>query len=222
MSAHRFTDCWVPIFAAAKRGFSDSAQTYEALVPVLIAMLDSAASRAREQQFTDDQINQAMFAVVAWIDEAALTCDWSGAAQWRSAPLQRHYFSTGRAGVEFFQRLEALPKESNGVREVFGLALLSGFQGKFATRPVVELFQYRRECMKQIMIDNKIAPTDPFNTLFGQPQDALPQRPRLMRRGLPGLAMTLLVGIPLLILCGVYECFDLLLAQQTIPLLEGR
>jgi type VI secretion system protein ImpK len=222
MIIHRLADCWLPVFDAAKRGFTESAQTYETLAPALIAALDAAGNVAREQQFAEAQIREALFAVVAWIDETAMSCDWCGANQWRRAPLQRHYFSTSRAGVEFFQRLETLPEAAGGAREVFGLALLSGFQGRYATRPGTELAQYRRQCLERIILDNKITQLDASSTLFIQPQSALSQRTRLARRGLRGLALALLVGIPLLILGGLYLSFDLSLTQQTSHLLEVR
>ncbi|AXM95515.1 DotU/TssL family secretion system protein [Pseudomonas plecoglossicida] len=221
MMVHRFAACWLPVFSATKRGLADPVQTFETLTPLLVSSLDSAAATAREQRFPDAQINEAMFALVAWMDEAALTTSWCGAASWRQAPLQQRYFSTGRAGVEFFQRLEALPADSQGVREVFGLALLSGFQGAFATRPSVELVRYRRACLRQILAENKVPLTDGSSPLFAHAQYLLPQRSRLNRRGLSDLALTLLTVVPLLLLCGLYEYFDLLLGQKFLLLVRG-
>ncbi|MFS2160537.1 DotU family type IV/VI secretion system protein [Pseudomonas sp. Pseusp122] len=222
MSSLRLSHCWAPVFDAAKRGISDPSQTYESLAPALIALLDAAANRARELQFAEAEIREALFAVVAWIDETAMSGEWSGSVQWRRAPLQRHYFSTSRAGVEFFQRLEALPEAAAQAREVFGLALLSGFEGRYSTRPGGELAQYRRVLLERIILDHKMVALDVSSHLFLQPEDLQTQRARVVRRGLPGLSLLLLIGVPLIVLTVLYISFDLSLARQVSQILEMR
>lgn len=222
MIVTRLVDCWMLVFDAANSGFADPAQTQEGLAAGLISLLDEAANRAREHQFAEAEIREALFAMVAWVDESAMSRTWSGAAAWRLAPLQRHYFSTSRAGVEFFQRLEALPESAQGAREVFALVLLSGFQGRYATRPGGELANYRRLCLERIVLDNKMAPLDAFSHLFPQPANTLPHQALHIRRGLPGLALVLLIAVPLLALMALYIGFDLVLGQQVADLLRAR
>lgn len=222
MTSPRLAGCWTPIFDAAKQGLNDPAQSYEALSPTLIALLDAAANQARELHFAEAEVREALFAVVAWIDETAMSGQWPGSAQWRRAPLQRHYFSTSRAGVEFFQRLEALPEAAVQAREVFGLALLSGFEGRYATRPGGELAQYRRLLLERIILDHKMEPLDATSHLFEQPEDHLPKRTRVVRRGLPGISLLLLIGIPLIVLTVLYISFDLALSRQVSQLLGMR
>ncbi|EPJ84403.1 hypothetical protein CFII64_14205 [Pseudomonas sp. CFII64] len=222
MSNRRLSHCWAPVFDAAKRGISDPSQTYEGLAPALIALLDAAANRARELQFAEAEVREALFAVVAWIDETAMSREWPGSAQWRRAPLQRHYFSTSRAGVEFFQRLEALPEAAVQAREVFGLALLSGFEGRYAARPGGELAQYRRLLMERIILDHQMVGLDATSHLFSQPEDLLTRRALVVRRGLPGISLLLLIGIPLIVLTVLYISFDLSLGRQVSQILEMR
>ncbi|WP_426143663.1 DotU family type IV/VI secretion system protein [Pseudomonas sp. DWP3-1-2] len=222
MTSPRLAGCWTPIFDAAKRGILDPAQSHDALSPLLIALLDDAANRARQLHFAEAEVREALFAVVAWIDETAMSREWPGSAQWRRAPLQRHYFSTSRAGVEFFQRLEALPEAAVQAREVFGLALLSGFEGRYATRPGGELAQYRRSLLERIILDHQMEPLDATSHLFEQPEDQLPKRVRVVRRGLRGISLLLLIGIPLMVLTALYISFDLSLSRQVSQLLEMR
>lgn len=222
MTPTRLADCWMPVFDAAKRGFSDASQTHAALSAALIGCVDSAVVRARNYQFAEAEIREAQFAVVAWIDETAMSRQWAGAMPWRTALLQHHYFSTSRAGVEFFQRLEALPESAMGAREVYGLALLAGFQGRFATRPAGELALYRHKCLERIALDNRMTGLDATTPLFTQPADVIPRGARTIRRGLPGMALVMLIGIPLLILCALYVSFDTSLTQQVNQLLEVR
>lgn len=222
MTTLRLANCFMPIFSEAKAGLAEPGHTYESLSAQLTGMLEAAANQARELKFAEAQVREAQFAVVAWVDETAMSRQWDGAMQWRRAPLQRHFFSTTRAGVEFFQRLEALPEAAADAREVFGLALLSGFQGRYATRPGGELAQYRRQCLERTMRDYAMAPLDASSQLFDQPLDALPQRVRMVRRSLPGLSLLLIIGIPVLVLVGMYLSFDLALGRQVSQLLEVR
>lgn len=109
-----------------------------------------------------------------------------------------------------------------GAREVFGLALLSGFQGRYATRPGGELAHYRRLCLERIILDNNMLPLDATSYLFEQPEDQLQKRVRVVRRGLPGISLLLLIGIPLIVLTVLYISFDLSLGRQVSQLLEIR
>ncbi len=220
--ATRLADCWMPAIDALRSGLREPGQSAENLSARLIGLLDEASNRAREQQFAEAEVREALFAVVAWIDESAMSRQWSGADDWRRAPLQRYYFSTSRAGVEFFQRLEGLPEAALQAREVFGLMLLCGFQGRYATRPGGELANYRRQLLERIVLDNQMAPLDAFNPLFPQPASQLPTRALQLRRGLPGIAVVLLIAVPLLALTGLYLGFDLLLGQQVADLLSTR
>jgi len=222
MTDARLANCWMPIFDAANRGFTEPDQSYETLAPLLIKALDAAANRARELEFAEAHVREALFAVVAWIDEAAMSRAWPGSVQWRLAPLQRHYFSTSRAGVEFFQRLEALPEDAVGAREVYGLALLAGFEGRYATRPLEELAQYRRLLLQRIILDNKMVPLTATSQLFTQPDDLMPKRVRVVRHGLPGIALLLVIGIPIIVLTVLYISFDLSLTRQVSQLLGAR
>jgi type VI secretion system protein ImpK len=192
------------------------------LSATLIALVDGAVARARNFQFAEAEIREAQFAVAAWIDETAMSRQWSGAMQWRAALLQNHYFSTSRAGVEFFQRLEALPESAMGAREVYGLALLAGFQGRFATRPAGELALYRQKCLERIALDNRMTGLDSTTPLFNQPVEIVPRGAKSIRRGLPGMALVMVIGIPLAILCALYFTFDLSLSHQVGQLLEVR
>jgi type VI secretion system protein ImpK len=100
--------------------------------PRLEQQLSEARLAASDAGYQRSDIEGALFAALAWIDEAVMCSDWDGAEQWRRRPLQKSYFNTTRAGVEFFTRLEALRKEEAAVREVFFLCLSLGFKGRFA------------------------------------------------------------------------------------------
>lgn len=78
-----------------------------------------------------DLFDQGRFMVCAWIDEALLASDWSQKQLWQREQLQRLYYNTTEAGVEVFDRLEALGPQQRDVREVYALCLSLGFNGRY-------------------------------------------------------------------------------------------
>ncbi len=94
-------------------------------------LFDQAEIRRKENGFSDEDWNDALFAVCAWIDEIILCSDWRERANWQRAQLQRIYFNTSNAGEEFFQRLSRCAEDNKPVREVYEHCLSLGFKGLF-------------------------------------------------------------------------------------------
>lgn len=93
--------------------------------------LSEARLAAADTGHQRPDIEGALFAVIAWIDETVMCSEWAGAEDWRRRPMQKSTFNTTRAGMEFFIRLEALRKEDAQVREVYFLCLSLGFKGRY-------------------------------------------------------------------------------------------
>ncbi len=148
---------------------------------------------------------------------------WEGAAQWRQGTAAAAFFFHHPCGRGVFPAAGGAARGGHrcarGVR--FG-ALASGFQGRYATRPGGELAQVRRLLLERVMRDHAMEPLDAHSPLFEQPLGALPQKVRTVRRQLPAIALVLIVGIPALVLAGLYLTFDLSLAQEVRQLLEVR
>lgn len=92
-------------------------------------LIERAKAAALADGKRPEQVDDAAFAVVAWIDEImARNPVWltSGAA-----PLQVSMFTTNNAGNEFFSHLSALKQDQDEVREVYYHALLVGFVGQY-------------------------------------------------------------------------------------------
>ncbi len=80
-----------------------------------------------------ERFDEALFPVVAWMDERFLSLrTWDSERLWQRSLLQRYYFDTTLAGVEFFYRLQKLNPEDNELREIYLLVLSMGFVGQFA------------------------------------------------------------------------------------------
>ena len=94
----------------------------------LRSRIDAAKLVAQQGQKRDADINEACFAVVAWLDELiASHPDW-----WKDATqLQVTLFATNNAGNEFFTHLSKLTAEQDEVREVYYVALCLGFVGQY-------------------------------------------------------------------------------------------
>lgn len=94
--------------------------------------LEEAEKKAREAGYSSRQLDEARFPIVALIDEAVGSSQWPGRAIWRNEPLQKLYFDTRLAGVEFYQRLAALrenPAENLPLLELYYACLGVGFAG---------------------------------------------------------------------------------------------
>lgn len=129
----RLTDCYIDACIYTLyllRGDSHDVQSYDAARDKVETLLSRAEQTARSRGFSQDDIENAKFAVCAWIDETVLTSQWSEAPEWKKQQLQRVFFNTNNAGVDFFLRLEDLGKNRTAVREVYVLCLCLGFHGR--------------------------------------------------------------------------------------------
>jgi type VI secretion system protein ImpK len=191
---------------AARAALADPAQTAATFSQQTKAALDSASAQSLEHGFSEEDTQAALFAVVAWVDELAMTQPWAGAAAWRMDPLQRQYFSTTRAGAEFFEKLDTLPDTSTDVREVYALVLLAGFNGRYSHRPPDELADYRAGVLNQVAQERSIATAS--ESLFPQ-AGARAQAPAQGTRNIgPTYATFLLVFVPLVCLAILYIFLD--------------
>lgn len=100
---------------------------------------DAAARRGHSAE----DVREANFAVVAFLDETILTTQENG-TQWAGKSLGEELFDQRSAGELFFKRLENLranrdSEELAEVLEVYYLCLLLGYEGKFAGGSKVEL-----------------------------------------------------------------------------------
>ncbi|SMF09616.1 type VI secretion system protein ImpK [Desulfovibrio gilichinskyi] len=105
------SDCFLELFTFV-RFLTDSSYKIEADYEVVrkdfSLLLDRVESKGREGKFSDEQFDNARFAVFAWADEAILCSSWPGAKDWLKHTLQREYYGTSSAGEEFFERLNLL------------------------------------------------------------------------------------------------------------------
>ena len=125
-------DHFIPLLASVREFQTAPRDDAEQLAARIDALLERARRSASDDRVAPDDFAAALFPVVAWIDEALLSLDWDGAAQWPRRLLQKRHFNLSTAGVEFFKRLDALPGGASELKEVYLLCLGLGFRGRYA------------------------------------------------------------------------------------------
>jgi type VI secretion system protein ImpK len=127
---------------------------------------DAAAVRARilevktrfereagEQGFTAADTEDAVFAMIAWLDETVLNSRGAARDAWISRPLQLELYGRQLAGEEFFERLERLRKERESrieALEVYCCCLAFGFSGRMKLGPPERLAALLDEVQRDV------------------------------------------------------------------------
>lgn len=107
----------------------------QALRQQIERLLSEAARTARSYNVPEEDVEEATFCLVAFLDEAILATDWPGHDAWSAQPLQLTHYDRYDAGERFFDRLKRLLDEGatrTGVLEVYYLCLALGFKGRYA------------------------------------------------------------------------------------------
>lgn len=93
-------------------------------------------SRGAELGWREADVHEAVYALVALVDEAIIERGGTLAAQWMREQLQLTFFGQATLGESFFQRLEALRREPDRahILFVYWLAMELGFRGVYALR----------------------------------------------------------------------------------------
>jgi type VI secretion system protein ImpK len=134
MTAMHLTDCFMDLVAYVayfQRSAAVRQPPYEQVKADVLRLLAKSEEAAGKGRFSEEDYDQARFAVCAWIDEAILSSSWSHRNLWQREQLQRTFYRTTEAGEEVFDRLNALGFQHREVREVYYLCLALGFTGRF-------------------------------------------------------------------------------------------
>jgi type VI secretion system protein ImpK len=88
--------------------------------------------RGANSGYKESQLQDAKFALAAFVDETVLAGGFPLREEWERYPLQLEYFKEALAGNKFFERLAWLMKQGEtDVVEVYYICLLLGFKGKY-------------------------------------------------------------------------------------------
>ena len=127
----RLIDGFVPLIARLQQFRNAPTQAVDVLATQLDADITAARHPLQDAGYAYEDIEQALFAVVAWADELLVGLDWPGAVAWQQRLLQRRYFQISNAGNAFYERLDRLTPMQNEVRNVYFTCLCLGFAGRY-------------------------------------------------------------------------------------------
>jgi type VI secretion system protein ImpK len=102
----------------------------------LRGLVDEMLRRAAVLGFSHQDAQDMAYAIVAMLDEIALTRPEPYRSFWMTNLLQLQYFNENVAGDGFFHRLQALRKDPHRIEvlQVYYLCMLFGFQGRYRIR----------------------------------------------------------------------------------------
>ena len=154
----RMVDCFIEIFAyvtyLTKPRDNLGDPPFAKVRQEIDKMLGRAEEMKIDRNYSDDDIDHAIFALCAWVDEKILSSTWEGRTQWLKEPLQRRLYKTANAGEEFVSRLGSLGPQQREVREVFTYCLSLGFAGPFlGSDGESRLAELRAKNSKQLLGD---------------------------------------------------------------------
>ena len=117
--------------------------------------LDDVSTTAARRGYGREAVQEATFAVVAFLDEAILTAPDASKTEWVGKSLAEELFGERVAGELFFKRLDSLRAHRDSqdlaeILEVYYLCLLLGYEGKFAGGAKAELLQLMANLRERI------------------------------------------------------------------------
>ncbi len=100
----------------------------------VITLFDSMKNKGKELGIDEEELNEAQYALVAFLDETIANSSWIKKDEWLARRLALELFNTVNAGDEYFTKLEQLQQQGTSkasLLEVYYLCLVLGFEGKY-------------------------------------------------------------------------------------------
>lgn len=100
----------------------------------VLNLFERAFRDAKSAGYSDTEIDDAGFAVAAFLDEAVSVSRWDQKDSWKLRNVSAVLFKAEKIGDEFYRRLDRLvdtPGEVLDVIEVYYLCIAIGFKGKY-------------------------------------------------------------------------------------------
>lgn len=97
----------------------------------VLALFQTMRQNADRAGKSSADVDDAQYALVAFLDEMIQYSDWPEAHAWGGNPLQLILFNENVAGINFFERLARVRQRSAEVAEVYFFCLVLGFAGKY-------------------------------------------------------------------------------------------
>jgi type VI secretion system protein ImpK len=212
----RLIDCFIKPLAYTAHMVGTRSDTFVALpqaTKIIHRLLDESGTMADHAGFAPQEYNEARFAVCAWIDEAILNSNQPECDLWLGELLQRVFYSTNRAGEEFYTRMDALSEDDHQVREVFHHCLALGFKGRyFSPEMASELETIKKREFSRLKREHSLLTASNQEQFFPA---SYPKKSAPRRRALPRVAVSFvtlfMILAPLVFLTLTYYSYSTLL-----------
>jgi len=170
-------------------------------------LISRARSRAKAAGIPKNRFDDALFAIFAWIDETLLRTGWDQKNQWIRQSLQKRFFNTTNAGVEFFDRLDKFGEDEQDILEVYDYCLASGFKGRFYQSHEQDKLKAAKAAARQKL--NRDETFEVPEILFPDAGSIEFSKPIKRKRwkGLSSFA-SIFVLLPILLFCLLYYFFN--------------
>ncbi len=134
-TSQRLSEIYSPCFALVLQMRSTNELGDEEVLRRRVkGLLDKSGIEAARAGHAREDVQDAKFALVAFIDETILSSEWMQRDRWLARPLQLEIYDRYDAGEEFFEKLEGLRAQRAlhaDVLEVYYLCMALGFKGRY-------------------------------------------------------------------------------------------
>ena len=116
--------------------------------------------------------DEALFPIVAWIDETILNSEHENRKAWQKSLLQKKFFNTSNAGEVFYSNFKHLSKDAFELRILYLYALFLGFKGKYYRNDDAQKLEALFTSQKSLLQDTftEDFPKYAFNKAYAQHQ----------------------------------------------------
>lgn len=162
-------DLATPIFAYASllpRDAGGLHPPYAQFRNEVLSALGNVKSEAASTGIEQEDAAAAFYALAAFIDSRVADSEWSGKPQWAGEPLSRILLQDPEAGVNFFQRMDALTNRQREVKEVYFVCLALGYRGMYADLDPNQQAERLGEIKRSILRDLHPVPIEEQELLF--------------------------------------------------------
>ena len=172
-------------------------------------------TKAQADGIAREDASEAIYALMALIDELLVQTNWPGRAEWQASPLQLRHFHENSAGENFFRRAQTLlgqPHRAH-VLQIYFLCLALGFQGRYSVvggAGLAAVYDQIASAMSQYVVASDVLSPN------GLPPDA---GRTLLQREAPIVRLSLVIfGIALVTFIGLRIALSSQLSSATAPM----
>lgn len=196
----RLADLCADVFAFAfQLRISHEPGTAEEVKQSIGKLFSEFEQHARTAGFKPEGIQNAKYAMTAFLDELVLSSKFPMKDEWAGSPLQLEYFNDFAAGEEFYAKLKTVragtENDRREVTEVFFLCLTHGFKGMYIDLKGMEERKRLLDSLAAELRENRQG--DPINiSPSWQPPDDLPRLVRSTPTWLvPAICAVILIAL---------------------------